>query len=88
MSGIPETPGHSLGIPAHLPKTCKYLLRISRHAEGGEDGGDLCREESTAGETGQMRGGGIVDEQRLEFLPSRTGSDGGKIGLRQLHSSV
>ena len=88
FGGIPETPGFPSGTPEPSSVTRKHFLPISRCAEDGEDGGDFRRQEGAAGETGQMRGGGVVDEQRLELLPGRAGSDGGKIGLRQLHSSV
>ena len=88
MGGITDPRGFPSGALKSLSITCKYFLPISRRAEGGEDGGDFRRQEGAAGETGQVRGGGVVDEQRLEFLPSRTGSDGREIGLRQRHSSV
>ncbi len=88
MGGIPETPDLSVKSHGTISIKRKHFLPISRRAEGGEDGGDFRRQEGAAGETGQMRGGGVVDEQRLELLPGRAGSDGGKIGLRQLHSSV
>ena len=81
-------PGLSVRALKSFSITCKYFLPISRRAEGGEDGGDFRRQEGAAGETGQMRGGGVVDEQRLELLPGRAGSNGREIGLRQLHSSV
>ena len=67
LGGITDPRGFPSGALKSFFITCKYFLPISRRAEGGEDGGDFRRQEGTAGETGQMRGGGVVDEQRLDL---------------------
>ena len=68
-------------------ENCLRAEKLLRMAEGGVDLGDLSGKEGAALQGGEVREGGIFQEEGSEFFPGGLGLNEGEIHLGQLSTA-